>query len=210
VPEFRGANRTLIPQWLLVVMHHSGLFDPWRMPIATGISYFAPAGAEAEGGELAFYPDGADGAVQTIEPRHNTAVVLDTDSVFHGVDRVGPVGAPPVEVAPGNVLRFVGGRWELHRGRDDHTVVNSFAWSDIRFSVSWKAYCFIDTDDRDRWRLHSDDLSIDFILESLVDDLARRGAVASRDHALSDKDLAVLLIDTYEVFPDARQAPSSR
>ena len=27
VPEFRGANRKVIPQWLLVVMHHSGLFD---------------------------------------------------------------------------------------------------------------------------------------------------------------------------------------
>ena len=27
VPEFRGANRKLFPQWLMVVMHHSGLFD---------------------------------------------------------------------------------------------------------------------------------------------------------------------------------------
>ncbi len=27
VPEFRGANRKLYPQWLMVVMHHSGLFD---------------------------------------------------------------------------------------------------------------------------------------------------------------------------------------
>jgi len=36
VPEFRGANRKLFPQWLMVVMHHSGLFERWRMPIATG------------------------------------------------------------------------------------------------------------------------------------------------------------------------------
>ena len=36
VPEFRGANRKVVPQWLLVVMHHSGLFDEYRMPIATG------------------------------------------------------------------------------------------------------------------------------------------------------------------------------
>ena len=43
VPEFRGANRKVIPQWLLVVMHHAGLFESWRMPIATGIAYFAPA-----------------------------------------------------------------------------------------------------------------------------------------------------------------------
>src|SRR3954453_22075863 len=58
VPEFRGANRTIVPQWLLVVMRHSGLFEEWRMPIATGICYFGAA----QGGELAFYPEGAHGA----------------------------------------------------------------------------------------------------------------------------------------------------
>src|SRR5207247_3739537 len=35
VPEFRGANRKLYPQWLMVVMHHSGLFDGYGMPIRT-------------------------------------------------------------------------------------------------------------------------------------------------------------------------------
>ena len=28
VPEFRGANRKRYPQWLIVVMLHSGLFEP--------------------------------------------------------------------------------------------------------------------------------------------------------------------------------------
>ena len=44
VPEFRGLNRKLVPQWLLVVMHHSGLFDRWRLPIATGIAWFGARG----------------------------------------------------------------------------------------------------------------------------------------------------------------------
>src|SRR4051794_8750670 len=30
VPEFRGVNRTRHPQWLIVAMHHSGLFEEWR------------------------------------------------------------------------------------------------------------------------------------------------------------------------------------
>src|SRR4029079_9894442 len=58
VPEFRGANRKVVPQWLLVVMRHSELFERWRMPIATGIAYFG----DAKGGELAYYPDGPAGA----------------------------------------------------------------------------------------------------------------------------------------------------
>ena len=43
VPEFRGANRKVLPQWLLVVMLHSGLFDAWRIPIATCVSWFGSA-----------------------------------------------------------------------------------------------------------------------------------------------------------------------
>ena len=54
VPEFRGANRKLYPQWLMVVMHHSGLFDEYRMPIATAVGWFN----DRHGGEFAFYPQG--------------------------------------------------------------------------------------------------------------------------------------------------------
>src|SRR5262249_37475612 len=58
VPEFRGANRKKFPQWLMVAMHHSGLFDAWRMPIVTGVSWFS----ECAGGAFVFHPDGAAGA----------------------------------------------------------------------------------------------------------------------------------------------------
>ena len=54
VPEFRGANRKVLPQWLLVVMLHSGLFDAWRIPIATCVSWFG----SAAGGAFTFYPKG--------------------------------------------------------------------------------------------------------------------------------------------------------
>ena len=59
VPEFRGANRKLVPQWLLVVMLHSGCFDDYRMPIATGIAWFH----DCDGGALAYWPEGPAGAV---------------------------------------------------------------------------------------------------------------------------------------------------
>ena len=64
VPEFRGANRKLIPQWLLVVMQHSGLFD--GVPHADrdrhciAVRYW-------DGGELAYWPDGPDGPVAVTE-----------------------------------------------------------------------------------------------------------------------------------------------
>jgi hypothetical protein len=193
VPEFRGLNRKLVPQWLLVVMHHSGLFDEWRLPIATGIAWFG----DAEGGALAYWPDGPAGEVARLDAHHNTAAVLDTDSVFHGVE---PVGAPGVEIpllGAGSTLRPTGeGRVVL--SDVDGNDVRELAWRDLRYSVSWKAYCFVDEDERDAWREHSADLELATVLDALVADLGRRGHTGL---TATSPDLGRVLIDEYVRFP---------
>jgi len=200
VPEFRGANRKLFPQWLMVVMHHSGLFERWRMPIATGIAYFSPEWLGApQGGELAYWPHGVDAEAVVMPTRHNTAIVLDTDSVFHGVDRVGPPEIEPVGLRPGNVLEFDGTFWALRPEVGSAENLSVFGWDEIRFSVSWKAYCFADEAEREAWRSHDDDLDLDVILAELVTDLRARGVLTVDE--LSERELALLLIDTYEQFP---------
>jgi hypothetical protein len=207
VPEFRGANRKLFPQWLMVVMHHSGLFERWRMPIATGIAYFADESTgRPDGGELAYWPDGADGPAAVLPARHNTGIVLDTDSLFHGVDRVGAIETLPLAMQPDNVLQYDGAQWVLRPELGSDAVLAEFGWHEIRFSVSWKAYCFVDEAERDAWRRHADDLTIDVILAELVADLRRREALTVDE--LSERELALLLIDTYERFPEPTPAPS--
>jgi hypothetical protein len=189
VPEFRGANRRTTPQWLLVVMHHSGLFDAWRMPIATGIAYFG----QAEGGELAYYPDGAAGPPATFAPHHNTAAVLDTDTIFHGVDRVAGEHDGFASLRPGMRLHHQGqGRWRVGDVE--------YATDDLRYSVSWKGYCFADDAERDAWAEHHDDLTLDVILDRLVADLLERGRIDERP---DDLRLGRLLIDEHIRFPEA-------
>ena len=192
VPEFRGVSRKTVPQWLLVVMHHSGLFEAWRLHIATGVAWFS----DLAGGALAYWPDGPDGPQVRHPIRSNTALVLDTDSVFHGVARVAPVDAaamPPIR--PGCGLAAEGERWVL-RDADDG-VLADYDWSDLRLSVSWKAYCFADDRARDAWRAHRDDLTLDEILETLRADFAsRRGTDVARDEHLGPA-----LIDEYVRFP---------
>jgi hypothetical protein len=179
----------------MVVMHHSGLFDEWRMPIATGIAYFG----ESSGGELAYYPDGVDGPPRTHPTRHNTAVLLDTDTVFHGVDRVGGPDAPPPPLRPGYRMRYEGD--DTWTARDEHDeVVATYPWSDVRLSVSWKAYCFADEDEREVWKAHADDLSLEVILGQLVADLQARGRLVG-DPPSDENDLGRLLIDEYITFP---------
>jgi len=192
VPEFRGVSRKTVPQWLLVVMHHSGLFDEWRLPIATGIAWFS----ELDGGALAYWPDGPDGPQVRHPIRANTALVLDTDSVFHGVARVAPVAAADMPaIRPGCGLAAEGDRWVL-RGSDDE-VLADYDWTDLRLSVSWKAYCFPDDAARDAWRAHTDDLTLEAILETLRADLtARRGARVPRD-----EHLGLALIEEHVRFP---------
>jgi hypothetical protein len=198
VPEFRGANRKIVPQWLLVVMRHSGLFERWRMPIATGIAYFG----DAKGGELAYYPDGADGPAETFAPAHNTGAVLDTDTVFHGVDRVAGDDSVLERLVPGMELVHEGDRtWTLRTPAGE--VVETFTTDDLRYSVSWKAYCFADDDERRAWDEHTDDLGLERILETLTSDLRARGHLPDGADRPADAELGKLLIDTYVRFPAA-------
>jgi hypothetical protein len=190
VPEFRGANRKVVPQWLLVVMHHSGLFEPWRMPIATAVTYFG----KANGGALAYYPDGPDGGAAVYEPVHNSAAVLDTDSIFHGVDRVDGDDSALRDLRSGMRLRHDGdGTWTV---RDGERVVATYGTDDLRYSASWKGYCFADDAEREAWAAHVDDLTLERILAILLDDLGI-------ERPSSDADLGRLLIERYITFPTA-------
>ena len=193
VPEFRGVNRKLHPQWLLVAMRHSELFEDWRMPIATGVAWFH----DTDGGEFAFYPDGADGSPVYHKVAYNTALLVDTDSVFHGVDRVAPSETEIPALKPGMQLAFDGdGRWSV---RDSDSAVAGYRWDDLRFSISWKAYCFADEAERDAWRTHTDDLSLDATLATLVEDLRSRGRITG--DTPPSRELALMIIDEYIRFP---------
>ena len=196
VPEFRGANRKVLPQWLLVVMHHSGLFDPWRLHIATGIAWFA----DGDDGELRYWPDGPDAAPVVHSVRANTALVLDTDSVFHGVDPVAP-GVEPPSARPGAGLvadpEADGDRWVLSDADGAH--VATYDWDELRFSVSWKAYCFADEAERSAWRDHTDDLTTEAVVSRLVDDLVDREVVPAGVSV--DRDLGLVMIDEYVRYP---------
>ena len=197
VPEFRGANRKKYPQWLMVVMHHSGLFEQWRMPIVTAVSWFN----DCRGGEFVFYPQGAGGAAVALPAKRNTAIILDTDTIFHGVDPVAP-GEPVAPLKPGMRLAFDGGgRWSIRSGSE---VVARYDWETIRFSVSWKAYCFTDEAERRAWSEHSDDLELEPIVDRRVADLRERGRLTGERPAPTD--LALMMIDEYVKFPAADAA----
>jgi hypothetical protein len=206
VPAFRGADRTVLPLWFLVVMRHSGLFERWRIPVATAVAFVG----ECTGGEFAYYPDGPKGGALQIDPASGSVVMLDADTIFHGVDRVMGDDSAVRSVRRDARTRLVNKgqrRWvyRVDPGEEDpnaQSTFSSYDSGDLRFSASWKAYCFADEDERRAWADHIDDLRQDVIMDALVAELCERGALITEDHGLSDTDLALLMIDTFIQFPE--------
>lgn len=199
VPEFRGANRKVTPQWLLVTMLHSGLFDEWRIPITTCVSWFG----KSKGGAFAFYPEGPDGKAEAIQSNHNSAIVIDTDEVFHGVERVYETKPDLPRINNKTCrLHFMGDdQWQLRDGDD---VLGDYDWSELRYSISWKGYCFKDEAEEALWRSGSDDLSIEFILNRLEDDLRAKGVLTG---ARPDPTaFATMMVNHYIRFPRQQMA----
>jgi hypothetical protein len=88
------------------------------------------------------------------------------------------------------------GRWEVRDGDD---VIGRYAWDEMRFSISWKAYCFADEAEREAWRTSADDLSLELVLETLEEDLRARGRIDG--DRPPQKELAEILVDEYVDFP---------
>lgn len=193
LPEYRGADRRSVDQWLLLVMQHSGLFERWRLPIATAITY---AGG-GRGGAFIYYPDGPAGPVRSYEPRHNTALVIDVDAIYHGVDVVAGDQAAAGTFRPGARIEDVGGDTWVVRSADGSRTYAEYAGDDLRYSVSWKAYCFSDQEELATWQRHTDDLDVETIKRILVEDLDQAGKLPHGHRPASEEELRTLAEAAY-------------
>lgn len=202
IPAFRGIDRTVYPVWLLVAMGRSGLFERWRVPIATAVSWWF----EGEGGSFTYWPQGPDGPPRTVPPTPNTAVVGDNDFMFHRADGV---GGPGVGWRKGLTLEsrlaWLGGDdWAV---RDGERELWRIGWPEIRVSVSWKAQVFRDAEELRRYERHSDDLTLDAAVTALLEDLAERGhGLSCPADPLRDTDFIAALTNAYRRTPTVQPA----
>jgi len=170
VPAFRGIDRTAFPIWLLVTMGRSGLFERWRIPIATAVAWFY----EGAGGEFTYWPDGPDRRPVTRPARTNTAVVGDNDVMFHRVEAVGGPGDDMVRglTLDSQLARAADGAWEIV---DHGRVLGRYDFAQLRISVSWKAQVLRDGEEVRLVDEHRDDLRFEQVLDTFLGDLDARG-----------------------------------
>ncbi|MCD9623924.1 hypothetical protein [Rhabdothermincola salaria] len=204
VPLYRGIDRNECGVQICHVMRESGLFERWRVPVATAVSWFS----DQEGGAFTYWADGPDELpARHAPPFRNTALVSDNDTMHHRVEAVGHTEAAPgitvdslLAPSPGDPRR-----WEIV---EDGAVLGTYDVADVRLSVSWKAMVFADADDARRHDEHTDDLTLAHVAELLGDDLAGRGVAHPLDaETLLEPSSMQVLLDAYPRRPP-RQPPA--
>lgn len=205
VPEFLGCNRKTMPQWLVVVMLRSGLFEPWRIKIATGVTWLT----QGVGGAFVCWPNDVDGPAHEVSADANTAFMVDNCSVVHAVDRFGPPDTELPPLKPGMKLNLSIDGESVVTDTDGCEVVR-YSIEDLRVALVWKAYCFADAAEQRRWERAEDHLPIEFVIERIVDDLRNRGRLHGEVEI--GPELGRLMIDEYVRYPipvDVAGVPSA-
>jgi hypothetical protein len=195
VPSFRDLDRSVLPGWFLLAMQRSGLFARWAVRTATAVVWFY----RGVGGALSYWPDGPAGPSRSLAPASNTALVGDNDRMFHRVNAVGDPGRWR-PVPRDALLRYAGGdRWELRDGSD---LVETYDFSEIRISLSWKAEVFADDAERERRSAHLDDLPAGQAVSIMAEALTSRGRWDGGPADVADPRFTEAVMSAYP-----RQAP---
>lgn len=170
--NFRGVRTGQAPVWLQNMMGKSGLFTDHLVKMGQIITWWYTG----ENGTFTYWPEGPFGEPAVLEhPLVNKGVVVQNEMMFHRGDPVGAFDSPPiVGLKHRSTLGYDADddRWHM---RTDDDVIRTYEPGDIRFLVHWSAELYADRDELRKSLDHSDDLTIDGVLDRLVDTMATAG-----------------------------------
>jgi hypothetical protein len=194
VPEFRGIHPKSCPNWLQVVMHHSGLFARWRILQAAALTYFQ----DMEEGSLAIYC-GPNGEGSVVPARRGLGVIVEAETCPHHSDIFMPTSRQPVQRWPQGVrLRFLADEHRWSVTGPNGAELDSLLPQEVRVSTQMKLHCFQDEAALNAYLDHTGDLKVEVALDMLTEDLRRRGRFGETP---SRSDLAVMMVHEYVRWP---------
>lgn len=227
---FWGASRFSFPQWLLAVMSFSGLFQDLFVDQVQVVGYASAWSADdmdiaerAAGpgpsalGEFVYWNDAGDALGRRMAPLPRSGNAVDGSKTVHTTTVYRPDVTPPFldknrksslehrkSGGGGGGSDALAGRWDL---RVDDDVLASYATSDLRVSIVYRARCFGDAEEAQRYNAQLKDeskmLELDDVLAKLVEHGEKAfGKSAPPVHDLGRRlDLAMWLLDTYVRYP---------
>lgn len=201
---FWGATRFHVPQWLLAVMVYSGLFQEKFIDQIQVVAYVHrwENKKNVKDGAFVYWSDNEKEQYVTATPLLGN--VVDGSKTVHAALIYRPeVKAPRLDKSQTNILRYIGeDNWQLVA---NDNVIRNYTTNDLRISIVYRARCFASKEEVQRFHENrpEDEMSLDYILGKLKDDLVSKGKFANRAaaDALPRLDLALLLMDTYIKYP---------
>lgn len=237
VPYFWGADRNTLPQWLLVIMKKSKLFDHLFIPQVQGFNWldleeYVSSGAKdeyvdlnGEGGDFYFYPYLP---VQKKNPLSqedeiskenvnkyiilkqvpNSAIVLDGAQIIHGVDRYRYYDIPPLFSHNHHYkIRFNKDRNLWVLYDYKENELRSYYKNDVKLMVVWNMHCFANEEERTKFHSQTEQLSLESIMEVFKKDLRQKGRLPADD--IEPLDLWTIVIKEYLTYPANTHQQSS-
>jgi hypothetical protein len=208
-PYFWGANRRRFPQWLLISMVFSNLFQERFINQIQVVAYLHEWAQDEHGvpidpkggGDFVYYANST--SIGTVVAKPGAATIVDGSKVLHAAKIFHPeVKAPHIE--KDKVAELIYMKDDLWGLTEDGTLKYTYRTSDLRISMVYRARCFADAAEAERYATLSTDemLTLEQILEAFRKDLIAR-KVASEDKLNSMKtlDFALLIMDTYIQYP---------
>ncbi|HEX5094611.1 MAG TPA: hypothetical protein VFX21_01295, partial [Acidimicrobiia bacterium] len=170
--SFRGVTINNTPVWLQNIMGKSGLFTDYLVKMAQVITWWY----RGEPGGFTYWPRGPFEAPERLTaPMWNKGVVVQNEMMFHRGDPVGPIEDRPIE---GMKARSVFGydpaddSWAV---TTDGAVIKRVRPEQIRLLVHWSAEVYADMTEVKKVMDHTDDLTHQQVVDTLLADMRSRG-----------------------------------
>jgi hypothetical protein len=203
VPYFFGADRTTIPQWLLVVMKQSGLFDDLVIPDIKGVAWLTKHDFY-NGGHAYLYPYKNDkNKPILLKTRFNEALMFDGTQLIHGSSRFKPEYTPlffnQANYYYSMKYNTESNTWHVYDS--ENAFVASYTYDDIQISAVWRMHCFKDTNEKDKFYGQSTEntRSIEKIAKVFKTALKQRNLLPSED--IKYLDLWTIALKEYINYP---------
>jgi hypothetical protein len=218
-PYFWGADRLDFPQWLLATMVFSNLFSEQfihQVQVVGYLSDIAPKGTTQEelekiGGEFIYYQQNDEGRYAKEHAEYLAGSCVDGSKLVHASRIYRPNEQVPfLDKDKHSELVYVDNeKWEL---RVDEKVVKEYHSKELRTSVVYRARCFKDEEELQRYRTFPVGNRMDLmsVLDKLIEGMVDAKAI-TRDaaYSMSKVDLAMMFLQFYVKYPlpSAEHAP---
>jgi hypothetical protein len=195
VPYFWQADRNTFPQWLLVLMKRSKLFNNMFIPQVQGMNWLnldekfvLPEGdyvdLNGDGGDFYFYPylpnffkDSESGKEHKtyenvekyiiLKSKPNSVILLDGAQVIHGIDRYKPNQHPPLYSHSHQYTIKFDKKTQLWYLYDlESTLLTTYYKEEPKLMVVWNAHCF--ANEAERVKFHDYDKRQELSLEQVI------------------------------------------